>query len=201
MSASRISKRTVRYPPADFPHRDIPVSRIHQKRFVRVHNAKKNAVHFGLRSYSNRFSHPNLPFGVLYAAESFDTCCWERFGDELMNKDLSLKNWNLMVCSQIKLSAKLCDLTNLKTLFSCGTDQASITQANISVAQQWAFAIAQHPEDFDGIIYPSRFGAGACLALFGKSAFINLEANRIFAFDDNPDSCQEFIKQYNIRLI
>ena len=82
--ADGLAKRAVRRPPGDFYDRDIPICHVRQKPFLRVHDAKKGAVHFGLRSSDDRFSHSELPFGVLYAARKFAVCCLERFGDQLL---------------------------------------------------------------------------------------------------------------------
>ncbi len=96
---------------------------------------------------------------------------------------------------------KLCDLTDSKTLVACNTDQASLTQPDIGVAQEWALAIARHPADFDGILYPSRFDSGICLALFDKPTFTKLKVRHLFFFKDEPMPCRRFVEEHKIDLV
>jgi hypothetical protein len=125
---------------------------------------------------TSRFSHPSLPFPVLYLAKEKLTSFWECFGDELNDqpdddkvlyekKHLAARQW---VRFTIRPPLKVLDTTSMSTLRKMGADAATFV-APYAVTQKWAAALMSHPQNLDGLWYGSRLDGGkTCLAVFGR---------------------------------
>jgi hypothetical protein len=75
--------------------------------------------------------------------------------------------WCAHSITVIKLpTMHICDLTNAKTLSALRADLSALMHNNLSAPQEWGLAIQQHPTNFQGIKFKSRFNGKACLALF-----------------------------------
>ncbi|MGH8241149.1 MAG: RES family NAD+ phosphorylase [Steroidobacteraceae bacterium] len=124
---------------------------------------------------TSRFSHPSLPFPVLYLAEGKLTSFWECFGDELNDQpegdkalyektQLGPRRW---VRFNLRPSLRVIDVTDVTTLRRIGADAATLL-AEYVVTQKWAEALMRHPAKLDGFYYGSRLDGGKrCLAVFG----------------------------------
>jgi hypothetical protein len=125
---------------------------------------------------TSRFSHPSLPFPVLYLSEDKLTGFWECFGDELNDqpqddkalyktRHLEPRQW---VRFQIDAKLHVIDVTDVSTLRKIGADAATFL-ADYTITQKWAKQLMEHPAGLDGFFYRSRLDGGKrCLAVFGR---------------------------------
>lgn len=196
------NNRPVRKPPPDFGGRKLQVRRLRNSVFLRLHRKSANAIGFSL-SPDHRFSPPTLPFPVLYAGKDFETCCMEVFGDTMMDHGMaiSLSNWSSTTCSRLKITANVCDLTEKKTRLSCGIDLPSLMYPDLSIPKRWASAIASHPAQFEGILYPSRFTGNTCIALFGRRTPQRIQSTPAFPLSKETKETAKFLNKYGIRLV
>jgi hypothetical protein len=163
-----------RLPPDDFQSRILPITRVGGI-FYRCAHAVRPLLDWDARDTS-RFSHPTLPFPVLYLAAGKFTAFWECFGDELNDQPqgekalsashaLSSRRWIRFSLSPL---LRVADVTDAGTLRAMGADGASFL-ADYKVTQRWAEALMQHPTKLDGIRYRSRLDNDQnCLAVFGR---------------------------------
>ena len=143
------------------------------KRFYRCADKSRPLVDWDARARS-RFSHPSLPFPVLYLAPSKEVAFLECYGDEI-NDQLT----ELRLVSKAQVEARqwiefdvpalsLFDTSSAPSLRSARTDISSFL-AHYSVTQAWSKVLMETP--VDGIIYRSRHDANQlCLAIFGTAA-------------------------------
>lgn len=195
-------KRAIRLPPSAFPEREIPACRLRKSVFHRLHRASADPILYTC-SQSHRFSHPDLPYPVLYAGKDFETCAMEVFGDTMIdhNLDIALASWMAKTLTRMNISAKVCDLTDSKTRMACGIDLAAIKHPDLSIPQQWALAIAAHPTHFDGILYPSRFTGKACIALFDRNIPLSIQCTTTHPLAKEDKDTAGFLDKYGIRLV
>jgi hypothetical protein len=165
---------TPRPPPSDLAARTLPVVRASGV-FYRCALASRPLLDWDARATS-RFSHPSLPFPVLYLAEEKLTGFWECFGDELNDQPdddkalyekhhLAPRQW---VRFNIRRSLKVLDVTKASTLRKMGADAGTFL-AHYAVTQEWAGALMSQPQNLDGFYYSSRLDGGKrCLAVFGR---------------------------------
>lgn len=107
----------------------------------------------------------------MYLAGSFNTCIWERFGDDILNpgSPVSRSIWTQRQFSTIRVSVvRVCDLTDENVRAQVGIDLSALHHTDISVPQAWGLAVQEHPNAFEGLLYPSRFDGQVCLALFDR---------------------------------
>ncbi len=196
------SSRPIRIPPRNFLTRKLPSRRLRRTVFHRLHRASTAPILYGLSPH-HRFSHAHLPYQILYAGKDFETCALEIFGDTMIdgNMDIALENWKTKQFSRLHITAKVCDLTCKETRMACGIDLPAIQHPDLSIPQQWAMAIASHPAQFDGILYPSRFNANTCIALFSRRTSQSIESIPAFPLSHDSKETTEFINKYSIRLV
>jgi hypothetical protein len=135
-----------------------------------VHPKAYEAIHFN-RNPTNRYSHPNCPFKILYVAIDPETCLFERFGDDLYDNARHLPQtvWDDTAISTIQAPPfHLCDLSTTVTRTALTVDLTALMSADITVPQQWGLEIQNHPSQVPAIKYRSRFTNKACLAIFGR---------------------------------
>jgi hypothetical protein len=169
MSASPAA-RPFRFPPADFATTGIPTIRQPARSWFRIHQSNHHAVHFCLMP-THRFSHPACRFDFLYLSVDIETCLFERFGDTAYDNQKTVAGslWNAHSLSPVRVEEVfVCDLTNTKTLSALTVDLSALMHTDLQTPQAWGLAIQQHPSNFQGIKYRSRFNAKACLALFKR---------------------------------
>ncbi len=168
--ARRVGYRAVRLPAGDLHERPVPVAETKACDFWRVHATKDAPCYFS-KNRDHRFSPPDGPWPLLYLADSIETCLLERFGDELYEGERALAAciWRSRSVSRIRVPAlRICDLTDAKTCAALGVDAGALCANDLAIPQAWSLGLQLHPARFDGLRYRSRFGKGACLALFGR---------------------------------
>ena len=131
---------------------------------------------------TSRFSHPGLPFPVLYLAPSKHTAFWECFGDELNDQvpeDRGLSEHSLEVRQWVKFiipPLAAFDASDPPALRAVGADGGTFL-APYSITQQWAKFLMEDPPTFDGLQYRSRLDSNQkCLAVFGRPKFQAMNA-------------------------
>ena len=169
-----MTRGTPKPPPADFKRRSLPTLTA-KGTFYRCAAKTRPLVDWDSRDTS-RFSHPALPFPVLYLSEDKLTGFWECFGDELNDqpqedkalykaKHLEPRQW---VRFQIDVELRVIDVTDMATLRKIGADAATFL-ADYTITQRWAKQLMEHPAGLDGFFYSSRLDGGRrCLAVFGR---------------------------------
>ena len=169
-----MTRGTPKPPPADFKKRTLPTLTANGA-FYRCAAKTRPLVDWDSRDAS-RFSHPSLPFPVLYLSEDKLTGFWECFGDELNDqpqddkalykaKHLEPRQW---VRFQIDVKLRVIDVTDMATLRKIGADAATFL-ADYTITQQWAKQLMERPAGLDGFFYSSRLDGGRrCLAIFGR---------------------------------
>lgn len=201
MSASSAA-RPLRFPPADFAKLKIPKTRQPVRNWFRVHQSKYNAVYFSLEP-THRFSHPGCPFDFLYLGVDVETCLFERFGDTAYKSQKTIAGslWNAHSLSLVRVEEVLvCDVTNAKTLSALSVDLSALMHTDLQAPQAWGLALQQHPANFQGIKYRSRFNARACLALFKRDGIeTRLPAKRMCAVSKN-DTATDWLDKHKISL-
>lgn len=170
-----MTRGTPKPPPADFKTRTLPTLTANGA-FYRCAAKTRPLVDWDSRDTS-RFSHPSLPFPVLYLSEDKLTGFWECFGDELNDqpqedkalyktKHLEPRQW---VRFQIDAKLHVIDVTDVAILRKIGADAATFL-ADYTITQQWAKQLMEYPAGLDGFFYSSRLDGGKrCLAVFGRS--------------------------------
>jgi hypothetical protein len=143
------------------------------KRLYRCADKSRPLVDWDARATS-RFSHPTLPYPVLYLAPSKEIAFLEGYGDEI-NDQLS----ELRLIPKAKVEARqwvefdvptlsFFDSSSATSLRSARTDISSFL-AHYVITQAWSGFLMAVP--VDGIIYRSRHDADqSCLAIFGTEA-------------------------------
>lgn len=182
--------RPTRRPLPDFVKSDLPVTPYPARELWRLHETGLAAIYFSLNP-EHRFSHADCPCPVLYLGEQPTTCIWERFGDGILNPGsrVSLKLWTTRTLSRVKIpDLKLCDLTDATTAGRAKVDLSALTNAELSVPQEWGLQIQQHPAGFDGLRYLSRFDGQPCVALFGRPGITKRMTEKFVAnLVDSPE--------------
>ena len=156
-------------PPADFPHRQLPIARIASS-WSRIYRCRHNPVHFG-RDRLNRFDDPEEEFGVLYVAGDEYCAFAETFGQSTGINTVTVSALSERCLCRItaRQPLALVDLTG-EGLLRIGADDRLCT-GDHAVAQHWSRALWSHPDCPDGILYRSRHDpSGACAAIFDRVA-------------------------------
>ena len=201
--SSRAPTRPLRLPPADFAQRTFPHARLAPRGWYRVHRTSHDAVAFSLNS-AHRFSHSNCPYKVLYVGGDLDTCLWERFGDTIFDQDHRVPKglWMGTSVSIIKVpSLAVCDLGSTRVRNALNVDITALMSYDLSVPQAWGLAIQQHPGNFMGIKYNSRFTNRPCLALFGRRDLQNVLTEKIPKPLADSDEAVDWLEKSKIQLI
>jgi hypothetical protein len=134
----------------------------------------------GFGKTPSRFSDPRrrIPsrrFGVLYLGESLKVCFLEALLRDLRDGvagDFPLAERELHVRQYAEIAVadelKLVDLRGDAAIrMGVPSDVARASQQ--SLARAWSLAFHEHPEQPDGIIYPSRLNAETNLAIYGRA--------------------------------
>ena len=195
--------RPLRLPPADLAQRTLPHARLPARGWYRVHPASQGAISFSLNP-AHRFSHPNCPDKVLYVATDLETCLWERFGDTVFDQDHRVLKglWMGTSVSIIEVpSLSVCDLGRTGVRNALNVDMAALMSYDLSVPQAWGLAVQQHPDNFLGIKYNSRFTNRPCLALFDRNDLRSaLDEKSISTLADSYDALC-WLEKFEIQLV
>lgn len=170
MTSERPPVRPIRLPPATFNQLDIPVTRLREQLWYRVHQSTYAAAFFSLNR-NHRFSHPDCPLTFLYLGGDTATCLFERFGDLMYDKKLAVPHsiWKAHGMASIRVPRlRVCDLTDARTLSALRVDLSALTNNDVQVPQAWGLAIQRHPAEFEAIQFKSRFNDWFCLAVFNR---------------------------------
>lgn len=155
-------------PPADFPNREIEIVTINSPTVLfRIHETAYSPIFFGLPS-PHRFDAPKQ-YGVIYAGVDEYVAFLETIRGQVRNGLLD-RNGRIAEysISELTISRSICLVkasgANLERM---GANSGIFATKNRQITQQWSLACWQHPQKFDGIIYPSchdneRF----CVALY-----------------------------------
>lgn len=161
-------------PPADLAGRILPLQEA-RGIFYRCAITTRSLLDWDARATS-RFSHPDLPFPVLYLARERLNGFWECFGDELNDQPQGQKALSLArhlaprqwVRFTIAPPLRVIDVTQPDTLRHLGADGATFL-AEYNLTQAWSAALMGHPSQIDGFYYRSRLDSDQmCLAVFGR---------------------------------
>jgi hypothetical protein len=200
MSNGRV--RTLRLPPAHLGTATIPVKNEGPRLWYRVHQTKFDAIHFSLRDI-HRFSHPQCLYSCLYLACDSATCLFERFGDQLYDRALTIASslWQAHSVTAIRIPAiHICDLTNSKTLSALRADLSALMHYDLKIPQQWGLAIQRHPANFQGIKFKSRFNGKICLALFARDNVENKLKETSSESLLDSESAADWLHGHKVRL-
>lgn len=196
-------QRPVRLPAPEFSTLDVPVTPYPARELWRLHGQGQSALYFSINP-EHRFSHAGCPAKLLYLGEELTTCIWERFGDDILNVDFRVPMglWMTRALSRITTPAlHLCDLTDELTRSRAKVDVSALTHTDLSVPKTWGLAIQQHPANFDGLRYRSRFDNQPCIALFERAPLVpQLHETSVGDLADAAEA-DAFITQHTISLI
>jgi RES domain len=155
-------------PPADFLDREIEIVTINPPTVLfRIHETAYSPIFFGLSS-PHRFDAPKQ-YGVIYAGVDEHVAFLETIRGQvrngLLDRNGRISEYSI---SQLTISRSIrlikASGSNLERM---GANSGIFATKNRQITQQWSLACWQHPENVDGIIYPSchdneRF----CVALY-----------------------------------
>lgn len=168
-------------PPADLATRILPIKLLDARHhaLLRIHSAHRDPVFYNTAVVSStvfRFDAPAGEYGVLYAAEAFNTCMAEtvvrdRFEEMLLplvltESELAQKAVSTLVFTPRPL--RLADLT--ETCWQLGLTTQVLADPSYVVSNAWSLAIHSHPEQVDGVYFRSRYANAPSVALFSDRA-------------------------------
>jgi RES domain len=194
--------RTLRFPLANFDYLKVPRTRLPTRNWFKVHQACFSARYFSLNT-THRFSHKDCLYPLLYLAVDVDTCLFERFGDEVYDRQKSLAKslWDACGVSTIQMpEIHVCDLTKPETLSALRVDLTALTNEKLTIPQEWGLAIQRHPANFQGIKFESRFNDRACLALFGRNGIEKCLRETPLGPLSSHDAAGVWLDKHKVRL-
>lgn len=171
-------------PPPDFGLRKLPTHEIDMASttVMRIHRSMYSPIFHNRRSTSAtifRFDAPNDEYGVLYASESFSACMAETvIRDKFVNQPMPilLTEPELAIRSVSTLDPEVPKLLRLvdftKPLFAFGFTSQVVSDPDYQASNRWSKAVFDHPEQFDGIYFRSRYANQASIALFDRCPVI-----------------------------
>ncbi len=159
--------RPIHLPKRGFRNRPVPLTKLPTSQWVRLHLSAYDPVFFSLNP-THRFSHPESPRKILYAAADEETALTEVFGDHVfLQSCIANARWEGSAFSRIEVpEIEVCDLANPEIRTALQVDLAALFQPDLKIPQAWGLAIQTHPAGPAGIRYQSRFSGVRCLALF-----------------------------------
>jgi hypothetical protein len=190
-------------PPPDLVDRSLPIKVAPAGTLVfRLHRLEHEPLYFG-RLRTGRFDAPNGEFGVLYLGASDRAAFIETFGRTLGVRVVAMSDLAARALAMVRLARalQLVDLTG-PGLAKLGAD-ARLCSGDYTIAQQWALAIWQHPQQPDGLLWPSRFDPGvASIAVFDRSRDA-LEAKSLGSLAEtaNRERLRDMLDTYSFGLV
>jgi hypothetical protein len=181
---SSVHSPSVPLPPPDFSSRSIPVHELNLALadVMRIHRSVYSPIFYNRRSASKtifRFDAPGDEYGVLYAAESFSACMAEtvirdKFVGQplpvvLTEPELSERSISLLGQDTPRL-LRLADFT--RPLFALGFTAQVVSDPDYFASNRWSKAVYDHPGNFDGIYFTSRYANQPSIALFDRSPVV-----------------------------
>jgi RES domain len=168
-----------------------------QQPWHRIHQSRYEPLYFGNSGY--RFDAPNQEYSVMYVAQNPEGAFIETFGANtgihvIANDELSLRSISYL---RSLGPLKLVDLTG-PGLAKLGAD-ARLCTGDYQLAQRWALALWQHPEQIDGIYYRSRHDpAQFCAAIFDRNSELwEIEQTMRCASAEFRETLAQILECYN----
>lgn len=162
-----MSIKPLRLPPKDLAKLKIESATLAPNGWVRLHLPGK-AVNF-TKNPEHRFTPEDAKYGVLYIAQDEETAALEVYGDRLYGRKQGIidkNDWESRQFSWLTLpKVKVANLT-FGAMPSARIDLTAITHRYRSITHQWGAAVMNHPADYHGLLYVSRFTGKTCVALF-----------------------------------
>lgn len=150
---------------------------------MRIHRTVNAPIFYNRHSASSspcRFDAPGDEYGVLYAAPTFSACMFEtiirgRFEagrlpllvDEHLLATRSVAYLGLAADRLLRLA----DFT--QSLAPLGGNAAVLSTPNYEISQAWSVAVHDHPAQFDGLYFRSRYSGEPCVALFDRASVVS----------------------------
>lgn len=194
-------------PPADLHSRTIPelIFDITSAPLLRIHPTIYSPVHFNrpiITKKQYRFDAPNNEYGALYASPEFDVCVaetlirdqlltWPFVIDESQINGRSISTLGLTNGPELRLV----DLT--APLFPIGGTTEITSVSAYDVPNQWGKAFYEHPKNYDGLYFRSRFSSLPSIALFDR-VDVTVEGTMALAADPR---LEEFLNRYEIAVV
>jgi RES domain len=191
-------------PPADFHNREIEfVTLTPETLLFRIHQTDYSPIFFGLPS-PHRFDAPKQ-YGVIYAGIDEHVAFLETIRGQVSNGLLD-RNGRISEYSISELtttrSIRLVKASGAN-LERMGANSGIFATKNRQITQQWSLACWQHPQGFDGIIYPSchdneRF----CVALYSDriDGILSIQSTSEILSDSFRDRLTEITRTYGYSL-
>lgn len=197
--------------PADFSSRTLPCQTIDTSTVPlwRIHRSAHDPIWFNRTAASGarfRFDAPADEFGVLYAAQLFSVCMAEtlirdRFAGASYPLELDLSALRERSISRIQrdVPTSLLNLVDLTAdMFALGADASLTTDADYSDANLWSLAIHEHPKNYDGVVYLSRYTGGTAIAIFDR---VEMMARSLPTPLERAPELASFLDRYQIALL
>lgn len=171
-------------PPPDFDKRDLPTVALalSVEPLYRIHRTIHGPVFFNRPSLTQttyRFDSPDNAYGVLYAAETLEVCLQETLirdsfhGQSLPflidEQEVAARAFSRLYTESGK-PLLLADLTSGLTWL--GGDARIWTTADYTGPNQWSKAVHDHPHNFDGMLFISRFSQQPAIAIFDRVGIV-----------------------------
>jgi hypothetical protein len=194
-------------PPADLHRRKIPelTFDITSAPLLRIHPTIYSALHFNrpvITGKSYRFDAPNNEYGALYASPEFDVCVAETLiRDQLLTWPFVIDESQITGRSISTLGLAsgpelfLVDLT--AALFPIDGTTAITSIPTYEIPNQWGKAFYEHPKEYDGLYFRSRFSNMPSIVLFDR-VHVTVEETVALAADPRME---EFLNRYEIAVI
>ena len=188
------------FPPNDLDDHPLPTYKIKPKTHLfRVHSSLRSAVFYGPdagRKATYRFDSLSQSYGVLYIAPDPDAAIIETI---LRNpqrrivdyRDVKAKSLSVLTCEQ-KLRLVNATGANLSAMETT----AALFTGPYEPCGAWSDALYEHPEEPNGILYPSRHNPDElCIALFERVG-INLTVQETTPLSDLREKISDLLDQH-----
>jgi len=168
-------------PPPDFAELTLVTTEVAPSCLLRITSAQHLLADPFRRSAEHRFDSPDASFGVLYAAFDLETAFVETIvrakaqplpaGEPLLLDSTALASRRVVTLAAGSSTRSL----RLVQLYGAGLSAAKTDNRIASVddyptTQRWSKAFHDHPHNFDGIVYMSRYlGDHRSVALFDRA--------------------------------
>ena len=199
-----MSQRSCPRPPVDLSERSIPKLEFADCMF-RTHALNRSPFFFGC-TRRNRFDSPDCSYDVLYAGLDHFCAFIETFARVAGTRVITTRalKENALTEFKSRRPLRLVDLNRSGALVRVGADGSLFTGEH-DVPRLWSRAFHDHPEKFDGILYPSRLDpVRRAVVLFGDrvpNKMIELNRESWYAPGAPRQKLVEIVEHYELELI
>jgi hypothetical protein len=154
----------------------------------------------------NRFDSPDNSYEVLYAALDAFCAFIETFASAAGTRTITTMALRTHGLTEFKAKRplRLIDLTQSASLMRVGVD-STLFAGDHEVPQLWSQAFHDHPENVDGVVYPSRLDpVRRAVVLFGDRVprkFTELTRESWYAPGLQRQKLVEIVEHYELELI